>query len=476
MSLSPRLAVAPAPGRAGGRCLSGAALRVAVLRWRHGVAAAALGLAVIIAVSAFGTSFMARDARLGVVRFPISCGWVSQRDFTTATSLLHLFQFADAGELYAAVIRRDPACAMAYWGVAMSRVGNPIYRLPGTADIAVGREALASAATASEASPRERAYVAALGTLFAAAQTLPWSERASAYAAAMGALAERYRDDAEAPIFYAIALNFAAQAGDRSHDFRAKAAELLLAAFAAQPDHPGIDHYLTYCLGHTAYQPKPFEKIPMSTPLHRLLLCGIALLALSGAGVFVARTAGVGPGVAQGTPGGPFLLEAAGGKKVSDATLRGRWLLLYFGYTNCPDICPMTLSGIAAALDKLGPLAAKIQPVFISIDPERDTPERVGDFARAVDPRILGLSGSAAEIAAVAKEYRVFFRKVPSAEPSDYLIEHSSYVFLMDPQGRYVTLFTAAEVEAPDEMASRLRSLVSAREVSALQLAGDEAC
>src|SRR6185437_4074612 len=142
--------------------------------------------------------------------------------------------------------------------------------------------------------------------------------------------------------------------------------------------------------------------------------------------------------------------------RVSDASLRGRWLLVYFGYTNCPDICPMTLSGIAAALDKLGPLAAKIQPVFISIDPERDTPERVGDFARAVDPRILGLSGSAAEIAAVAKEYRVFFRK--------------------DPQGRYVTLFTAAEVEAPDEMASRLRSLVSAREVSALQLAGDEAC
>src|SRR6185437_9432205 len=111
---------------------------------------------------------------------------------------------------------------------------------------------------------------------------------------------------------------------------------------------------------------------------------------------------------------------------------------------------------------------AKIQPVFISIDPERDTPEGTDAFVKALDPRILGLSGSAAEIATIAKEYRVFFRKVPSADPSEYLMEHSSYVFLMDPQGRYVTLFTAAEVEAPDEMASRLRGLVSAREPSAL--------
>ena len=439
---------------------SPARLRVAVLRRRHGLAAAALALAVIAAACAFGASFMARDARLGVVRFPISCGWLSQQDFTTATSLLHLFQFAEAEHVYAGIARRDRDCAIAYWGVAMSRLGNPIYRLPGNADIAAASSALAAAA-AAEASPRERAYVAALGALFAADEASPWSQRASAYAAAMGALAERYPEDAEAPIFYALALNFGALAGDRMHGSRTRAAELLLAAFAAQPDHPGIDHYLTYCLGHAAYQPKPFERIPMSTPLHRLLLAGIAVLAMSGAGVFVARTAGLGPGVAQATPGGPFLLAAAGGKSVSDASLRGRWLLVYFGYTNCPEICPTTLGAIAAALEKLGPVAAKIQPVFITIDPERDTPERADAFAKAFDPRILGLSGSAAEVAAVAKEYRVFFRKVPGADPSQYLMEHSSYVFLMDPQGRYVTLFTAGEIEAPDEMASRLRGLVS---------------
>lgn len=440
---------------------SAARLRVAVLRRRDGLTAATVALAVIAAACAFGAAFMARDARLGVVRFTISCGWLSQHDFTTATSLLHLFQFAEAEHVYAGIARRDRDCAIAYWGVAMSRLGNPIYRLPGNADIAAASSALAAAAAAAEASPRERAYVAALGALFAADEASPWSQRASAYAAAMGALAERYPEDAEAPIFYALALNFGAQAGDRMHGSRTRAAELLLAAFAAQPDHPGIDHYLTYCLGHAAYQPKPFERIPMSTPLHRLLLAGIAVLAMSGAGVFVARTAGLGPGVAQGTPGGPFLLAAAGGKSVSDASLRGRWLLVYFGYTNCPEICPTTLGAVAAALEKLGPVAAKIQPVFVTIDPERDTPERADAFAKAFDPRILGLSGSAAEVAAVAKEYRVFFRKVPGADPSQYLMEHSSYVFLMDPQGRYVTLFTAGEIEVPDEMASRLRGLVS---------------
>lgn len=448
-------------GRTDARGVVWARLRVAVLRRRHGLAAAALALAVIAAACSFGASFMARDARLGVIRFPITCGWRSQQDFITATSLLHLFQFADAEQVYAGIVRSDPGCAMAYWGLAMTRLGNPIYRLPGKADIAVARAALASAAAAAEASPRERAYVAALGALFADDGSLPWSQRASAYAAAMGALAERYREDADAPIFYAIALNFAAQAGDRSHASRAKAAELLLAAFAAQPDHPGIDHYLTYCLGHAAYQPKPFEKIPMTTPLNRLLLGGIALLALSGAGVFVARTVGVAPGVVQGVPGGPFLLEAAAGKRIGDANLRGRWLLLYFGYTNCPEICPTTLSAVATVLEKLGPAAAKIQPVFITIDPERDTPERADAFAKQFDPRMLGLSGSAAEVAAVAKEYRVFFRKIPSGDPSQYFMEHSSYVFLMDPQGRYVTLFTAADIEAPDEMALRLRGLVS---------------
>ena len=146
----------PPPERTRAHGLGWATVRVAVLRRRHGLAATALGLAVIVAASAFGASFMAHDGRLGVVRFPISCGWLSQRDFTTATSLLHLFQFADAEQVYADIIQRDPGCAIAYWGVAMSRLGNPIYRLPGETDVAVARAALAAAASASEASPRDQ--------------------------------------------------------------------------------------------------------------------------------------------------------------------------------------------------------------------------------------------------------------------------------------------------------------------------------
>jgi hypothetical protein len=156
LSLSSPLAVPPPTGRSG---LSRGALRVAMLRRRHGLAATALGAALIAAVGAFGTHFMAPDDRLGLVHFPVSCGWLSQRDFITATSLLHLFQFADAEQVYAGTFRRDTGCAMAYRGVAMSRLGNSSYRLPGKGDIAVALAALAGAFTASEAGPRERAYL-----------------------------------------------------------------------------------------------------------------------------------------------------------------------------------------------------------------------------------------------------------------------------------------------------------------------------
>jgi protein SCO1 len=192
-------------------------------------------------------------------------------------------------------------------------------------------------------------------------------------------------------------------------------------------------------------------------------LAAIAVLALSGAGVFVVRTAGLSSGTAKlQPPGGPFVLTATDGTTVTDRSLRGRWLLVYFGYTSCPAICPMTLSAITAALENLGPLAEKIQPVFITIDPERDTPERIDAFTKAFDSHIIGLTGKPAEIAEVAKEYRVFFHKLPAANPDDYVMEHSAYVFLIDPRGRYVTLFTPDQIEAPDDMAARIRELVRA--------------
>jgi hypothetical protein len=147
----------------------GAAARIgaALRRHRRALGAALLAATVIGAASAFGAWYMARDARLGVLNFPISCGWESQLDFTTATSLLHLFQFADAEAAYRALLKRDPDCAIADWGVAMSRLRNPLYALPDADDMAAASAALAAGAAARTASPRERAWHAAAGTIFA---------------------------------------------------------------------------------------------------------------------------------------------------------------------------------------------------------------------------------------------------------------------------------------------------------------------
>lgn len=159
--------------------------------------------------------------------------------------------------------------------------------------------------------------------------------------------------------------------------------------------------------------------------------------------------------------GGPFALTAGDGKTVSDRTFRGRWMLVYFGYTHCPNICPATLLALSQALDQLGPLAAKTQPLFVTIDPERDTPPVIAEFTRAFDPRIVGLTGKPADIATVAKEYRVFYKKVPGEAPDEYWMEHSSYIYVIDPEGRYVTLLPSEEAQNPDDLASSLRQVLS---------------
>jgi protein SCO1/2 len=141
-------------------------------------------------------------------------------------------------------------------------------------------------------------------------------------------------------------------------------------------------------------------------------------------------------------------------------------MLIYFGYTHCPDVCPTTLLAISQALEKLGPLADKVQPIFISLDPERDTPQIVGEFTKSFDPRILGLTGRSKEVAAVAKQFRVFYKKTPIAGSDDYLIEHSSYIYVMDPEDRYVTLFSHDETEVADKIAARLEQLLTAAPTS----------
>lgn len=159
--------------------------------------------------------------------------------------------------------------------------------------------------------------------------------------------------------------------------------------------------------------------------------------------------------------GGPFTLVADDGRTVTDRTYRGKWLLVFFGYTHCPDVCPATLNTIAAALRQLGPQAAKVQPLFITVDPARDTPAVLARYVKAFDPRIVGLTGTPAQIAAVAKEYKVYFSPDESAQERDYQVDHSAFVYLMNPQGTFVQFFGGATSD--DKIAARLRRLMHER-------------
>ena len=137
--------------------------------------------------------------------------------------------------------------------------------------------------------------------------------------------------------------------------------------------------------------------------------------------------------------GGPFTLTDGSGHAVSDRDLRGHYLLVYFGYTFCPDVCPTTLTAMAGALDKLGKQADRVTPVFITVDPERDTPKVVGAYVAAFSPRILGLTGTSQQIAAVAREYRVYYAKRRTGEGAgDYTMDHSSIIYLMAPDGHFI--------------------------------------
>lgn len=184
------------------------------------------------------------------------------------------------------------------------------------------------------------------------------------------------------------------------------------------------------------------------------LLVAVILLATGGY-LFLSGTQPVGL-----TVGGPFSLIDGDGKPVTDQTWHGKYLLVYFGYTYCPDVCPTTLTNVAAALDKLGPKAAEIQPLFITVDPHRDTPAVVKQYAAAFSPRIVGLTGSPEQIAAAAKAYRVYYAKhVTGPGPDDYSMDHSSVLYLMGPDGRFIAPVRADE-DGP-QIAADLTKLMS---------------
>ena len=142
--------------------------------------------------------------------------------------------------------------------------------------------------------------------------------------------------------------------------------------------------------------------------------------------------------------GGPFTLTDHNGRRVTDQDFRGKFMLVFFGFSYCPDACPTGLQLIAAALDKLGPQAERITPILITVDPEHDTPSQLATYVKSFHPRLIGLTGSQAEIDTVVKEYRVYAKKVPDPKSTaGYTIDHSAVIYIMGPDGRYRTHFTA---------------------------------
>ena len=174
------------------------------------------------------------------------------------------------------------------------------------------------------------------------------------------------------------------------------------------------------------------------------------VLLLGGLAAFI-RGGPAEPGI-----GGPFALEDGAGKRVTDRDYRGRFMLIYFGYTFCPDVCPTTLNQVADALDRLGPRADRIAPIFVTIDPKRDTPAVVQKYAAAFSPRLIGLTGTPEQVAAVAREYGVYYAEHRTgAGPDDYTMDHSSILYLVAPDGTFVAPVRADATGA--EMADDIR-------------------
>lgn len=199
--------------------------------------------------------------------------------------------------------------------------------------------------------------------------------------------------------------------------------------------------------------------------LRNLLLLLGSLLCLGFTG-YVGYVLIVKPKAVEIAIGGPFELVDQDGHTVTDRTFRGRYLLVFFGYTFCPDICPTELTTITLALDafeRTSPArAAKAVPIFISVDPERDTVEVLRAYRKNFHPRLVALTGTAGQIRAAARAYRAYYNKVYSDEKSrqsnEYLMDHSAFVYLMGPDGRYLTQFTQGTT--PERMAARLAQFV----------------
>ena len=201
---------------------------------------------------------------------------------------------------------------------------------------------------------------------------------------------------------------------------------------------------------------------PSGPPRFLLVAAILAGLVIIGTGTFLVLALRDTPRGAAGTAltsaiGGPFQLVDQNGKTVTDADLKGKWSLIYFGYTHCPDACPTALNDISIALSELGPKRDAVRPVFITVDPERDTPETLKAYVTSFDAPILALTGTADQVATAAKGYRVYYAKHPEAG-DDYSMDHSSVLYVMDPEGRFTASFT--HESAPEQISERLKKLI----------------
>jgi protein SCO1 len=179
-------------------------------------------------------------------------------------------------------------------------------------------------------------------------------------------------------------------------------------------------------------------------------LCGLVLVL--GVILFVtARSASI-PAIAA--VGGPFHLVDQDGKAVSDEDMKGRPFLVFFGFTHCPDVCPTTLFEVSEILRALGPDAKNIRAMFVTVDPERDTPAVLKDYLSSFDPRIIGVTGDEAAVAAAEKSYRVYAKKVPT-DGGGYTMDHTAIVYLMNKDGRFVAPFNMKR--RPEEAAAELK-------------------
>jgi protein SCO1/2 len=157
--------------------------------------------------------------------------------------------------------------------------------------------------------------------------------------------------------------------------------------------------------------------------------------------------------------GGPFSLTNQEGRPVTERDFAGGWMLIYFGYSFCPDVCPTELGTMAAALDQLGPAGSKVVPVFITVDPQRDTPAHLADYVSRFHPRMQGLTGTPEQVAEAARRYRVYFARVQRPEMTDYLMDHSSFIYLVGPDAKVRTLFR--QEQSPEAIAAAIAAQIA---------------